>query len=72
MYEEIMMRIQGLRIDKDSEAPLYKKLEYDFPVLENIKTNVRVRIPEKEKDDNLSDVDADAEAEAETLSLIHI
>lgn len=66
-YEEIMMRIQGLRVDKKSEVPLYKKLEYDFPSLENIKNNVRVRIPDKEKDDNLfEEVDAEQEAENET------
>lgn len=60
-----MARIRGLRIDKDSEAPLFKKLEYDAPNFEPIKNNVRVRLPDKEEDD-LSDVDADAEAEAET------
>lgn len=60
-----MMRIRGLRVDKESETPLYKKLEYDVPSLEQIKNNVRVRIPEKEEDD-LSDIDPDAEAEAET------
>lgn len=65
LYDDIMSRIRGLRVDKDSETPLYQKLEYDVPSLEQIKNNVRVRIPEKEEDD-LSDIDPDAEAEAET------
>jgi hypothetical protein len=65
LYDDIMQRIRGLRVDKDSEQPLYQKLEYDVPSLEQIKNNVRVRIPEKEEDD-LSDIDPDAEAEAET------
>lgn len=64
LYEEVIMRIRGLRVDKENETPLYKKLEYDVPSLEQIKNNVRVRIPEKEEDD-LSDIDPDAEAEAE-------
>lgn len=60
-----MMRIRGLRVDKESETPLFSKLEYDTSNLEQIKNNVRVRLPEKEEDD-LSEQDADAEAEAET------
>ena len=65
LYDDVMARIKGLRVDKKEEQPLYNKLEYDVPSLEPIKNNVRVRIPDKEEDD-LSDVDMDAEAEAET------
>lgn len=60
-----MSRIRGLRVEKDSNIPLYQKLEYDVSGLDQNKNNVRVRLPKKEEDD-LSDVDADAEAEAET------
>jgi uncharacterized coiled-coil protein SlyX len=71
-YDEIIMRIQGLKVDKNSEVPLYKKLENDFPSLENVKNNVRVRIPDREKDDNFSERDPDAEAEAEANERIKI
>lgn len=63
LYDEIMLRIKGLKIDKLNQDPLRKKIEYDVPSLEPTKNNVRVRIPENE--DELSDVDINAETEAE-------
>jgi hypothetical protein len=64
LYDEVMARIKGLRIEKSQQDPLHKKIEYDVPSLEPTKNNVRVRIPEKD-DDDLSDIDVDAEQEAE-------
>jgi hypothetical protein len=65
MYEEVIMRIKGLRVDKETDAPLYNKLMYDGSALEQLSTNVRVRLPDKE-DEDVSEQDPDAEAEAET------
>ena len=72
MFNDIMDRIRGLRVDKDSEIQLYQKLEYDVPSLDNMKNNVRVKIPDKEKDDNLSDIDANAEKDTDTNERLKI